>query len=48
MEIIRKAIKTIIQRIGFLLCEKFINVNLWYKYNEIMEVRLSCAENHCF
>jgi hypothetical protein len=46
MEIIEKEIKIMIQRMGFLLSEKFITANLWYKYNEIMDFELCWYKNH--
>lgn len=40
MVIIEKEIKMIIQRMGFLFSEKFIKLNLWHKYNEILGFEL--------
>ncbi|KFC60242.1 hypothetical protein FEM08_10000 [Flavobacterium gilvum] len=38
----------IIQRIGLLFSEKFINVNLRYKYNEILDLGLCLDKNWFF
>jgi hypothetical protein len=48
MEIIENEIKIMIQRMGLLFSEKFIKVNLWYKYNEIKHFGLCRCEKSLY